>query len=280
MEKYKIKINEQSYKSDLHISREAFAPLLEYYSSMSFSVEPIKSALNEYVKQVFSTLDTSVISSALDVFTKDLLVSMDFASPARAILDEFNEYFISSLDMNFNEIYSILDNCTSILEALPENTDEEAPDDYVTFVKPESKEWDISETIAIPIGNNKVRMKTSDFISLLSSIIAALAIIIPLIYGRIDAASNAQYEQQSIEIEQEQNQLLSDFLSSIDSSNSYQAEAVEDLKKSVLNLQSELVELQDTVRDLESSVRDLDCPSESQEESPDILPLTDGNNLE
>lgn len=129
-----------------------------------------------------------------------------------------------------------------------------ASDDYVIVDETLVKEWDITESVTISIGNNKVKMKTSDFIQLLGLIITALTFTITFILGRIDAASEADASNQIISIEQErnyliqeQNQLLSEFLSSVDASESSQAKAIEDLKESVLNLHSDFLELSESL---------------------------------
>lgn len=125
-----------------------------------------------------------------------------------------------------------------------------APDDYVTIEKDAIKEWEIPETIAIPVGKNKVRMKTSDFLALLGLIISIIISIVTIVSEQTNQLEDAQTTQHLMEIEekqtqleQEQNELLQNFLNSVDASMSSQAEAIEELIESTQNLHLNILEL-------------------------------------
>ena len=163
----------------------------------------------------------------------------------------------------------------------------ESADDYVIVDETLVKEWDITESVTVSVGNNRVKMKTSDFIQLLFLIFTALSFTITFIVGRIDAASEAETSNQKINIEQErnelmkeQNQMLYEFLSSIDASESSQTEAIEELKESVLNLHSDFLELSESVPSRSDVSLTQDSVPSSHKSDSNLAPETRNSNLE
>lgn len=115
-------------------------------------------------------------------------------------------------------------------------------EDFVTFDESPIKEWNIPDTIAIPVGNNRIRMKTDIFITILSGIIVPILLwIAGLIVDLHDAHAKAQTESQRLEIEQERNNLIREnnqlfnqcieLLISTDASSSSETDRIEYLKE-------------------------------------------------
>lgn len=144
-----------------------------------------------------------------------------------------------ALKKSIGNMQLILGSLTSI--DITSITESSIEDDYVTFDEAPIKEWELPDTIVIPIGNNRVRMKTEIFISIIASI------IIPVLFGIAGLISNlntaqeaAITEKQRLEIEEERNDLIqesnqllqniSDVLNSANTTNSSKAETVEELK--------------------------------------------------
>lgn len=153
-------------------------------------------------------------------------------------------------------------------------------EDYVTFNETTAKELDISDTIAVPIGKNRVRMKTSDFIALLALIATIIGFIYNAVIEHIDTSANNVATQQLIEIEQERNQILNNLLISVDYSNSSNREYLEEFHESLLGLQSDALELKYTVQSLEATVHDSDYPSQALEVNHDYNRETEDSNPE
>lgn len=179
---------------------------------------------------------------------------------------ELNELILSVISNNLKDLISVSDDllrsCAENLNSSLSSTIQDGmiifdeiknDDDYVIVDEKPIKEIDISETMTIPLGNNRVRMKTSDFINLLLIIVTALS----LVKDFFNVSTNVQPVQQLIEVEQETNDILYNLLDSIDSSNSANPESVELLKEYTLNLHSEVLELTEAVQTLRSDISDL-----------------------
>ena len=142
---------------------------------------------------------------------------------------------LSSLNIAFldNTILGVLNDSSTFPE-----------EDFVTCDEPPVKEWNIPDTIAIPIGHNRIRMKTDIFIAILGGILVPMFLwIAGQIVDLNDAHAKAQTESQRLEIEQERNDLLREhnqlfsqyieFLISTDTSSSSESERIEHLKESL-----------------------------------------------
>lgn len=117
-------------------------------------------------------------------------------------------------------------------------------EDYVTLNKPETGELTIPETIALPIGNKRIRMSTNVFIAIIGSILLPLLFhISDTIVNLYQSAAEAKTEQQRLDIQQERNDLIRegnlfykqcyDALQSLDSSHSSHSETIESWKESL-----------------------------------------------
>ena len=124
------------------------------------------------------------------------------------------------------------------------NSSSFSEEDFITFNETPIKEWNIPDSVAIPVGNNRVRIKTDLFIAILSGIFVPIFLwFAGQIVDLNDVHAKAQTESQRLEIEQERNDLLRennqlfnqyiDLLMSADTSNSSEAEQIEHLKESL-----------------------------------------------
>lgn len=131
----------------------------------------------------------------------------------------------------------------TVLEAL--NDSASFPeDDFITCDEAPVKVWNVPDSIAIPVGNNRIRMKTDIFIAILGSVLVPIFLWIAGQIVDLNAAhAKAQTESQRLEIEQERNDLLREhnqlfrqyieLLISTDTSSSSEAEQIEHLKESL-----------------------------------------------
>lgn len=162
-------------------------------------------------------------------------------------------------------------------------------EDYVTADKSFIKEIDITETITIPMGNNRIKMKTGDCIKLLIALVSALWILCTYSNNTdIEQSTTQSPEQESTLTEQELREILGEFLDSIDTSNSSDADSVEywkgyaqgllsnSLESSVSPdiLHSGLSDSQDTAQSVESVVLLEENLPQEQSESHDNHPET------
>lgn len=119
-----------------------------------------------------------------------------------------------------------------------------ASEDFVTLNKPEIKELTVPETIAVPIGNKRIRMSTNMLIAIIGSILLPLFFhLTDTIISLHQSAAETKLEQQRLEIEQERNNLIRErnelykqcynLFQSLDSSQSSQSESIESWKESL-----------------------------------------------
>ena len=136
-------------------------------------------------------------------------------------------------------------------------------DDFVTLEESSSKEWAIPDTIAVPIGKNRIKVKTDLFVGILIEIIfQLLTVVITVYFSQQSLISDRAYQKEQICLEQENMQNEHDFLDSIDTSMSSMAETIEDLK--------------DDLRVLNSCLQDISSALSSQGTPPESDPsLTD-----
>lgn len=157
-----------------------------------------------------------------------------------------SEYALSA-HPDYDPTQSVIDSMVSsakvILESL-DSSDDFPEDDYVTMDENPIKELEIPDTLAIPVGNNRIRMKTDIFIAILSGdLIPILLWIAGQIVDLHDAQSKAKEESQRLELEQERNDLIREnnqlfsqyieLLMSTDTSSSSESEQIEHLKESL-----------------------------------------------
>ncbi len=123
--------------------------------------------------------------------------------------------------------------------------DDHTENDYVTVREDCIKEFDVPDVIAIPIGNNRIRIKTSIFVAIFIPIIIA---VFNLVVDKFTEAkintSETCYQDERLLIERKENQFLLDLISSIDASASSQLEAITEIKESLLTIESSLESLE------------------------------------
>lgn len=152
-------------------------------------------AMTEYVSSISNTTNTLVayyeaLSAKMDSLSDSLTDSMQSISNSYRFPD-------------------ILNNISASLIALSESQTND--DDYAIIDKSSVREFEIPDTIAIPVGPNRIRISTN-----------LLVTIIGIIITVIISLSGANQQQQK-----EQTELLRDILESIDASNSSQREYFE-----------------------------------------------------
>lgn len=192
------------------------------------------------------SLGANSLKASLDIFQSSLVSISQLASdititPER--LESFNS-FISSLGSTSSQsLTSVISNA---LVNFSNSSDTYLSDseDFVTLNEPEIKEFTIPETIAIPIGNKRIKMSTNMLISIVGSILLPFLLWLnTTIINLHQSAAETKLEQQRLEIEQERNELIRqgndiykqcyDILQSVDSSQSSQSETIESWKESL-----------------------------------------------
>lgn len=136
-------------------------------------------------------------------------------------------------------------------------------DDFVTVDETAVKTYELSDSIAIPIDNNRIKISTSNFIALVSLIIQFVLSIISMIPSAPTESETKQIqaEETQILLLESQNQILCELFHNIDLSSSSQAEVLQSLKE---NVEAQNTAISDLEESLDSIQQSLDSMSESE----------------
>lgn len=190
----------------------------------------------------------SAVSAAADAL--ELLCSAhndnlsEVVNLATNLINEIgNRYIHTALDCYVDEFISTLGNSIAqsaistsnkfikeVLKDFPTSSSFVSDEDCVTVDEAVIKEYELPETIAIPIGHNRVKIK-------FDTLLAIIAIIISLFSSKPSATEQEQLALQRTEI-----QILSEILESTKASNATTAEQLDTLKESVDTIQKEIAE--------------------------------------
>lgn len=256
---------------------DSFAPLL----AATQSLEPSIKYFNENAKVLMQFADNiSTLSKSLNLpssqfqkFTETLQENADFISAVSATSTIAE--LLHSID--FNALFTSVQS-----EDINKNSD-----DYIITDSPVIKEFDISDNIFIPIGHNRIRIETGNFICLLSLLFTVYSHFFP--YNSNKTISESQspdtlsftetqisYYKDTIILMQEQNQILLDILESVDASESSQSDLLEDIKESLQELTSNFQKHLESSESNQMSPELIEASPDTAQESHDsIQPSTD-----
>lgn len=174
------------------------------------------------------------------------------------ISEMFSSSFISDITKTLNNSYKL--NVIPTLTSSKEWTDlfflledhgnlsdsVKNEDDYLTLDEQVVKEFEIPESVVIPIGHNRVRMATGTFLTILGMLFSILLTLCQFYLSYKSSESQdvhdekqEQLSEDQIKILQMQNEILNKLLSSVDASSSSQSDTINDLKKYTQDLQVE-----------------------------------------
>lgn len=259
---------------------EPIYKIQEQYASMMDPIVQTQEIINNfrasYINQLQS-MSRDVIQAANSIVKINQSFSDDYS---RLIKNLINDLDVMSGIYDSYDFSSIAKASAIAINTLAEAPSEQEENDYVTFDESHIKEWDISETVAIPIGNSRIRMKTSDFITLLAAISTILLTLLGLCSDKLDSESSNQSIQQLIEIEQRRNSIedhnnkvLNEWIESIDTSNASNSDAIEHL---ILSIE----DLTECLQVLESTRQESDSAPASAGSVPDSIPEKTDNSFE
>lgn len=222
----------QSYQRIFEPITEALRINQELFDNLNSSVEETVRIFSQSIGAIYEGLSVSCA---------DQLQSMSVLSPTYAeIINNF-----SSIAAPLAEAFRSIDFDSFLASAQNENTTNDS-EDYVITDSPVIKDIDLSDSVAIPIGHNRLKIKTDTFIALISLLFSVFAFLFQYIgtgssqeEDRLLSEQN-QFLQEQNQLTQEQNQLLQEqnkilleILESVDTSMSSQTEFFKDMKESL-----------------------------------------------
>lgn len=220
--------------------------LTDSYLNLSGLNSALSKFASECTNAQLQCLGVNFQKNSLDIFQYSLSVVSNLASNfvITPELQEAMDSLISSIGSTSSQ--SLASVISSALLDFVKSSDAcfSASEDFVTLNKPEIKELTVPETIAVPIGNKRIRMSTNMLIAIIGSILLPLFFhLTDTIISLHQSAAEAKLEQQRLEIEQERNNLIRErnelykqcynLFQSLDSSQSSQSESIESWKESL-----------------------------------------------
>lgn len=179
----------------------------------------------------------SSVSDITDSITDSFAPALN--SFAKYVEDNFDlELFLQSASCTSGAVASIfneiLNNYSSVFSEIEKISDDDFDESVV-------KELEVPDTVFIPFGNKKVKIKSELLVSILIAVIFNLLMQIQSIYSSDSALiSQEKYHDAQLQLTRERNKIEYDLLRSFDTSISSQTEAIEDLKESLQALDSYL----------------------------------------
>lgn len=228
----------------------------EFSKALQRSIAPynaIASAAQKTQKKIYeSPISSDTIQIILKETTKPFTslsqdwvaslapVMLDFSnSIAYQIVESFNtgsitEEISGSIRSSFNDEFT-----TAFKSSIStfEQSDFSLNDDYVLFDKSSIKTYEIPDSLVVPFGKNRVKMRTDFFIAIISLFLSIIGTSIAVLQFFQDTNTTntqiIQLDEPQNALLQTRNQLLYDLLHSIDTSSSSESESLQSLKKEV-----------------------------------------------
>ena len=222
----------QSYQRIFEPITEAMRINQELFNRLNSSVEEATRIFSQSISAIYEGLSASCVEQ---------LQSMNVLSPiyAEAISN------FSSIATPLAEAFRSID-FDSLLASIQSEDGIEDFDDYVITDSHVIREIALPDNIIIPVGHNRIKVKTDTFIALLSVLFTIFAFLFQSIGNEVSQKDTGvlleqnqllqeqnQLAQEQIRLTQEQNQILLEILESADTSMSSQAEFFRDMKESL-----------------------------------------------
>ena len=149
----------------------------------------------------------------------------------------------NALSTNFQSALKIFVDSLNELPSQSETADtSDSSTDYVFLDQSEIKEYELPETIAIPVGRNRIKIKFDILISLVALIISFFALVKP------SAADPEQLALQRTKV-----QLLSEILENTEPSDSETAKKLDTLQQSIDELNSHFANIEQFLKEYSES---------------------------
>ena len=199
----------------------------DFYIPDSFleSIQQIVDLMNPLLES-FQLIQEDAIKNISDAYTKALIPALKNVRQDVQIPPQFFESLNfcmsnilpkdASVKLDVNHFTSV---CTPQLVNLIQHKTIEtdyASDDYVTISKDSVREYNFPESIAIPIGNCRIRIKTDTFIAILSFLFSIILALLPL---------------QKVTSAEDSNKVLHQILNTVDASHSSQQDFIMTFKE-------------------------------------------------
>lgn len=201
------------------------SPAINTVKELSFSLPTLEyptSFANSVSAMVANFSDITRINPGITVACKEVARNLSLINHSTAN--------IRKAIMVSDRLSDILKNSTDVFNSFPEPQEDVDVDDYVVIPEKSVKEINIPDTIAIPIGNSRIRISTANFIALIGLIITIFMFVSDRIESEQSTRASAAFYAEQNRLAKERNQYLQELLESADYSNSSLREDSEDAR--------------------------------------------------
>ena len=198
----------------------------DFYIPDSFleSIQQIVDLMDPILESL-QLIQDDAVKNISDAYTKALIPALKSVHQDIQIPPQFFEsinFCVNNLlpeDASVKlDVNHFISTCTPHLESLSLNETAEinhVSNDYVTVSEDSVREYNFPESIAVPIGNRRIRIKTETFISIIALLISAITLFSP----QKDTSA------------EENNKVLYQILNTMDASHSSQQEFIATFKE-------------------------------------------------
>ena len=250
--------NSKNFYIDISYTHELtqeFRDVLKQYANLSDSCKKTYTFMNESFSQYYE-IYAQLRKQFSTVLAESVSVSKYNSQLLSAALKSIQNP-ISQSDMQ-NLKNAVRASYPSIDFAKPEVSAKES--DFVTLDSSAVDTYVIPESMTIPFGTHRVKIKTDLFVTILWNILSLIVTITLALAVPQSPTESLAEEQVQSELLRSQNQLLQDLLKSLDTSNSSQAKLLEELKihveeqdSAIDTLQSSLTSIQQALDNINTS---------------------------
>lgn len=251
---------DDSFKRIHEIMSETLLPTVQIHkilaSSPAFSTaESVSKILEPYrnLGKAFKAAYSNPFSDALNSCMSEPLTKALSASVNRSISNSLKN------SPSFQKFSSTLGGITPELKLVSSSHTYDFPkelgglsecdNDYVVVDKSAVKTYDLPDSVAIPIGNNRIRISTSLLFAIISFILSTgISIASSLVQSnssQVAQDKQLQVEEAQLEVQRAQYKMLQQLLHNVDTSSSNEAKAIKDLQETVEEQNKQLSEIQD-----------------------------------
>ena len=219
------------------------------------STSPALLAVSQHIEQHSKIIQSSILSQTGLKILNDVIPNVTVSPSCFATAEHLSAAIAASLNTS---------GFSDILEPIPKldpsvTSDEEiqssdvlSNDDYVIIDEKPIKEWEIPDEAILRIGHNRLKIKTSDLISI---IIFLLTFVLSIFMDVKPSHQNpTEFEKKQYQIEIIQTQLLYDLLHNADVSSSSQADFLQSLIENVEVQKAELPDLEEYLDSIQQSI--------------------------
>lgn len=221
-------------------------------------LKPYRQILQSYSTNASSALVSSLsqMSEAMAILTRDNVTN--------AIYNNLNESLKKIISLH--DLQQQFSTITPKITPDASEKDKNLPkDDFVIVNEAAIEPYEFPDSICIPVGNHKIKISTSIFLSIIGMILSIFISVTQSVSSRSEGLRQQQIEETQIQLQRSQNELLMQLLQDIDVSSSSEIESINELTKSV----EEQNKLLSQIRDISSLNGEYSDNSEEVEDTDD-----------